>query len=251
MGDRRVAVVTGGAQGLGWAISQRLARDGFELVILDRQAGAKDKAEELAGAGLHASAVIADLADEASLRAAAAGILDRLGRCDVLVNNAGVHFKKDGNRVTFEAVTPDDWARTIAVNLTAPLLLGQAFVPGMKARRWGRVINMSSRAGRTYTAPANPSYAATKAGIIGLTRSMAGEFAPYGITCNCIAPGRFKTPMTDAGSPAVREAAMRELPVGRLGEPMEIGAMCAFLASDESGFITGAVLDVNGGSFMG
>lgn len=251
MTHARVAVVTGGAQGLGWAISQRLASDGFQVVIMDIQTSARERAAELASRGHQAVAVICDLMDSAALPAVAQGVLDQVGRCDVLVNNAGVHFKNEGKRIQFEELTQDNWAQTIAVNLTAPLLLAQAFLPGMRERRWGRIINMSSRAGRTYTAPASPSYAATKAGIVGLTRSMAGEYAPYGITCNCIAPGRFRTPMTDAGSDAVRAAAMAELLVGRLGEPMEIGVTCSFLASDGAGFMTGAVLDVNGGSFMG
>ena len=169
MNNDRMAVDTGGAQGLGWAISQRLARDGFEVVLLDRQSSAEDRALELTRAGHRASAVLVDLMDEASIRSAALDVLKRFERCDVLVNNAGVHFKNQGKRMTFEAVSSEDWARTVAVNLTAPLLQGQAFIAGMKERRWGRVINMSSRAGRTYASPASPSYAATKAGIVGLT----------------------------------------------------------------------------------
>jgi 3-oxoacyl-[acyl-carrier protein] reductase len=248
---QRVAVVTGAAQGLGWAISQSLAEDGFAVVVVDMLADAELRAAELRGKGASASAVVADLMDSRAAVATVDRVLANMGRCDVLVNNAGVNFKNEGQRVRFEELTPDNWEKTIAVNLTAPLLLSQGFLPGMRERRWGRVINMSSRAGRTYAAPASASYAATKAGIIGLTRSMAGEYAAHGITCNCVAPGRIKTPMTDASSAEVRTAALAEIPAGRLGDPMEIGAAVSFLASDGAGFITGAVIDVNGGSFIG
>ncbi len=248
---RKVSVVTGAAQGLGWAICESLGKDGFDVVLLDRLPDVRERAKELEARGIRAHAVVADLMDASALPGVAKEILWTSGRCDVLVNNAGVHFKHQGRRVTLEELDLDNWHRTIAVNLTAPLLLCQVFLPGMKERKWGRVINLSSRAGRTYTAPASPSYAMSKAGILGLTRSMAGEYAAYGITCNCIAPGRIRTPMTDASSPEVRAAAERELPVGRVGEPMEIGAAVSFLASESAGFITGATLDVNGGAFMG
>jgi 3-oxoacyl-[acyl-carrier protein] reductase len=248
--DKRIAVVTGAAQGLGWAISESLAQDGMDVVLVDRNPDVLDRTKELEARGGRAWAVVADLQEAAGLPALAREILARAGRCDVLVNNAGVHFKEDGRRITIEGLTLDNWNQTIAVNLTAPLLLSQAFLPAMKTRGWGRIINLSSRGGRTYAAPASPSYAMTKAGIVGLTRAMAGEYAPYGITCNCVAPGRIRTPMTDAGSAQVRAAAVREILVGRLGEPMEIGAAVSFLASDDAAFITGAVLDVNGGSFM-
>ncbi len=249
--EQRVAVVTGAAQGLGQAMAQRLAQDGFHVVLVDRSEQVRERAAELAQSGWRASAVVADLLDSPALPAMAQNVLHLHGRCDVLVNNAGIHLKKaNGERYRLEDLTPDNWASTLAVNLTAPLLLCQAFLPGMKRRQWGRVINVSSRAGRTYTAASSPSYATTKAGIVGLTRSMAGEYAPHGITCNCVAPGRIRTPMAEASDPVMRANALKEIPVGRLGEPAEIAATVGFLASEEAGFVTGAVIDVNGGSFM-
>jgi 3-oxoacyl-[acyl-carrier protein] reductase len=250
--NERVAVVTGGASGLGWAISQSLASDGLDVVILDKSNDAHGRAAELVRLGGRASAVIADLADTDAIPMMASRILDDKGRCDVLVNNAGTHIRKnDGHRFEFEEVRLQEWNLSIALHMTAPLLLSQAFLPGMKKRRWGRVINISSRAGRTYLTQASVFYAASKAGLIGLTRSIAGEYGPYGVTCNAIAPGRIRTPMSDLSASDTHGFSLAELRVGRIGESSEIGAAVSYLAAESSGFITGVVLDINGGSFMG
>lgn len=250
MAERRVAVVTGAARGIGWAIAEALS-SAFDIVLVDRLDEVEQRASELRGRGLKASAFLADLTKSDELPALAQQILASAGRCDVLVNNAGVHFKKgDGSRFTLEDVTLDNWNQTIAINLTAPLLLTRAFIPDMVSRKWGRIINVSSRGGRTYT-PSSPSYIVTKTGMVGLTRIIAGDYSKMGITCNCVAPGRVRTLMTDASSAEAQEAGLGELLVGQLGDPREIGATAAFLASDDAGFITGAVIDVNGGSFMG
>jgi 3-oxoacyl-[acyl-carrier protein] reductase len=247
----RVAVVTGGASGLGWAISERLASDGYRVVILDRSEQAAGRVDELERRGLRALAVRVDLVDANAIPRVASDLLKDVGRCDVLVNNAGTHFKRqDGQRFGFDEIQLSDWDRTIALHMTAPMLLCQAFLPGMQGRRWGRVINIASRTARTYTRQASASYAASKAGLVGLTRSIAGEYASFGITCNAIAPGRFETPLTAISSDEVKQFSLQELPVGRLGQPAEVGAAVAYLASDNAGFITGAVLDMNGGGFM-
>jgi 3-oxoacyl-[acyl-carrier protein] reductase len=248
---QRVAVITGAAMGLGWGIAQCLARDGFDCVMLDKTEDVHARADELVGRGLKASGLVVELTDSAALPGVAAGILRDKGRCDVLVNNAGRHSKrKDGQRFAFEEVPLDIWQYEIALHMTAPFLLAQAFLPGMRERGWGRVINVASRAGRTYTVQAGAQYHSSKSGEIGLTRAIAGEYAPFGITCNCVAPGRFKTPLTDTSAADAKAIALTELRVGRLGDPMEMGETVSFLASEGSAFITGAVIDVNGGGFF-
>ncbi|GAA4347161.1 SDR family oxidoreductase [Variovorax defluvii] len=247
----RVAVVTGAASGLGWSIARRLAGDGFAVVLVDRNPAVQDKAAELAQGGAAASPVVADLADRESVSSLAAGILRTHGRCDVLVNNAGTHFKTpEGQRFRFDQVGLREWDLSIALHMTAPMLLCQAFLPGMKERGWGRVVNIASRAARTYIQQSSAFYTASKSGMVGLTRAIAGEFAPFGITCNSVAPGRIRTPLTDISSEDVKRFSLNELPVGRLGEPDEVAAAVSFLAGDQAGFITGAVIDVNGGGFM-
>jgi len=247
----RIAVVTGGASGLGWAIGERLAADGFGVVLVDKSESVLSRAAELADRGAKAWPVVADLADRAAIAAMLADVLAQPGRCDVLVNNAGTHFKTpQGQRYRFDEVGLREWDLSIALHMTAPMLLAQAFLPGMKERGWGRVINIGSRTGRTYTQQGSAFYAASKAGLVGLTRAVAGEYAACGITANCIAPGRIRTPLTDRSSDDVKRFSLNELPVGRLGEPDEVAATASFLASEGAGFITGTVIDVNGGGFM-
>ena len=249
--EKRVAVVTGGAMGLGLASAQRLARDGFEVVIIDRSDELPGRVAEINAAGQRAHAIRADLSDVKAVPALAQRILSEHGRVDVLVNNAGGHIRAaNGDRFDLVDVPLDAWEWTVAVHMTTPFLLTQAFLPGMKERRWGRIINIASRAGRTYTFTAGVHYHATKSGIIGLTRATAGEYAPYGITCNAIAPGRIDTSLAKASNDSVRADALAELRVGRLGQPREIGATVGFLVSEDAGFMTGAILDINGGGFF-
>jgi 3-oxoacyl-[acyl-carrier protein] reductase len=247
----RIAVVTGAASGIGWAIAQRLAQDGFETILVDKDKSVGEKASELESLGATASALVCDLGDRAAVADMAATVLRDPGRCDVLVNNAGTHLKTStGQRFKFDEMTLREWDLSIALHMTTPMMLCQAFLPGMKQRRWGRVINISSRAGRTYIQQAAAFYATSKSGTIGLTRAIAGEYAPYGVTCNSVAPGRIRTPLAEISADDVKEFSLKELPVGRVGESSEVAGAVSFLASEGAAYITGSVIDVNGGGFM-
>jgi NAD(P)-dependent dehydrogenase (short-subunit alcohol dehydrogenase family) len=169
----------------------------------------------------------------------------------VLVNCAGIQPQaSDRGKNFIEDVSDEIWDRTLAVNLTAPFLLARALVPAMKDRGWGRVVNIASRAGQTYVAATTTDYSATKAGLIGLTRMLAGECGPHGVTVNSVAPGRISTPLANANAEDAIAAMVSTVPLGRVGEPDEVAAAVAFLASDASSYITGETIAVNGGAHM-
>ncbi|WP_158215287.1 SDR family NAD(P)-dependent oxidoreductase [Candidimonas nitroreducens] len=248
---KRTALVTGAASGIGWAITRSLAQDDMDLILVDRNQSIHQRVAELHEQGHSARALIADLSDLAAIQSLCLELAEKGNGCDVLVNNAGTHLKTpEGHAYAFEEASLDQWNFSLTLHMTAPFLLGKALLPGMAARGWGRVINIASRTARTYTKQGSVFYAASKAGLIGLTRSIAGEYAASGITSNAIAPGRIRTPLTDLSSDDIKAYSLRELPVGRLGEAEEIGAAASFLASDRAGFITGTVMDINGGGFM-
>jgi len=250
---KRVALVTGAANGFGWYTSRRLAAAGHAVVMLDRAPEVAARAEELRSNGGSAHSEVIDLTDVGNVQVAIKQILKVHRRIDILINNAGTGLlKKPGGGVPQIAdVDLASWNRVIALTLTTPYLLCQAVVPGMVQAGWGRIVNISSRAGRTAVAASDLSYASTKAAIIGLTRRLADEVAPHGITVNAIAPGRFDTVFANQSPPDVIAQAIAGIPAKRLGRPEELAATIAFLVSEEAGYMTGAVLDVNGGGFMG
>ncbi|WP_076999792.1 SDR family NAD(P)-dependent oxidoreductase [Variovorax sp. KK3] len=250
MPTQRSVLVTGGAAGIGLAIARGFAGLGHRVLLADLSESVHAVAERLSTphAPVHAERV--DVGDEAQLLRIVERAKALFGGCDILVNCAGISSKRNGLPTPPTDVTTADWDRVLRVNLSAPFLLSRELIPGMRQRGFGRIVNIASRAGRTYVAPAGVDYAASKAGLIGLTRHLAGTCAPDGITVNCVAPGRIETALSSLSAPEVIAAAAKAIPVGRLGNTDEVAAAVLFLASDDASYITGACLDVNGGVFM-
>jgi len=249
MGDTgRVALVTGAASGLGRAIAQRFVTDGLRVVCVDIDPAVADEAEAM---GAHAER--ADISDEAAINAMITRVGEAHGGVDILVNCAATTATRlaNSNCPLVAELALGEWERVMRVNLAGPFLLSRAVLPHMVARTWGRIINISSRAGRTAVPNSDSAYAAAKAGLIGFTRSAAREYAAQGITINAIAPGLFDTPLANRGGPEFMRAGAAAIPVGRVGDPAELAATASFLASDGAAFVTGAVIDVNGGTFIG
>lgn len=241
------AVVTGGASGIGRAICLRLARDGADVAILDLdEPGARIVADTVRGLGRRALVATTDVADGASVAAAIVRVRAELGPITVLVNDAGI-----ANFAPLLSMTDELWDRMLAVHLRGTFLCTRAALPDMIAAGWGRIVNISS-VGGLRGAPHLAHYAAAKAGVIGFTKAVALEVGPAGITANVIAPGLVDTPLlARAGVPeAILRTAREQTPVRRLGTPEDIAAACAYLVSDEAGFVTGQVLSPNGGGYV-
>ncbi len=238
--------MTGASQGIGRACALELARSGATVALAARnQAKLSEAVTEIEAAGGHGAAFALDLASEESIKSAAAAVLARFGKVEILVNNAGV--TRDGLMLRMKRA---DWDSVLATNLTGAFLLTQALLGPMLKYRWGRIVNLSSVVGRTGQA-GQVNYAASKAGILGFTRAMAREVASRGVTVNAVAPGYIETPMTAILDERQRAAMLAAIPLGRAGTVLEVAQAVAFLASDAAAYITGHVLDVNGGMFMG
>ena len=246
----RVAVVTGAGRGIGRAIADALAAAGAATAYLDTDPALAEAAAAAAKErGLAAMAQTMDVADEAAVGAAFAAVEAAFGPVDVLVNNAGISPKSgaDGRRAEADAVGLDEWRRVLDVNLTGAFLCTRAVLPGMQKLGRGQIVNMASVAGRTYCDIVAVHYAATKAALIGMTKHLAGEQGPYGISVNAIAPGRIDTPLMRGSAPEANEAARMATPLRRLGKPEDVAAACLFLTSTAGAFVTGQVCDVAGG----
>ncbi|MGA2674020.1 MAG: 3-oxoacyl-[acyl-carrier-protein] reductase [Terracidiphilus sp.] len=242
----RIALVTGASQGIGRACALELARAGATVVLAARnEVKLAEAVVEIEAAGGQAAAIPLDVASEESIKAGAKAAIERFGKVEILVNNAGI--TRDALMMAMKRA---DWDDVLATNLTGAFLLTQALLRPMLKNRWGRIVNISSVVGRTGQA-GQVNYAASKAGLIGLTRSMAREVASRGITVNAVAPGYIETPMTAVLDEKLRTAMMTQIPLGRPGTDGDIAQAVAFLASDAASYITGHVLDVNGGMFMG
>ena len=240
----RTALVTGGSRGIGRAIAKQLASDGASVVACGRDDHAQAVAEEIVSSGGTAVAQSLDVTDADSVAAAVAATMDRFGRIDIVVNNAGIVRDQLMLRMKSE-----DWDAVLATNLTSAFRCTQAVLRPMMKQRYGRIINICSVVGQSGNA-GQANYAASKAGLMGFTKSLAREVASRGITANVVSPGMIQTDMTAGLDETVREALAKQIPIGRFGTPEDVASAVCFLASNEAAYITGQVLGVNGGMYM-
>lgn len=243
--EGKVAIVTGSARGLGKAIVERLAREGAKVVVTDvNEAGCIETAAEINQAGGEALAQVCDVTSRESIEALAKATVEKWGKIDILVNNAGI--TKDS---TLKKMTDAQWDLVINVNLKSVFLCTQIISAYMVEQKAGRVISMSSLAGVAGNF-GQTNYAATKAGIIGMTKTWAQELGRKNVTANAIAPGFMNTEMTKTIPEDITKQLLAAIPVGRKGEPEEIAAAVVYLASDEAGFVNGVTLNINGGAYV-
>ncbi len=240
----RVVMITGAARGLGRATADRFLARGAQVAINVRT---QDRAEALAQElGSNSHPAPGNIRESQVVRALVSDIVERFGHLDVLINNAAI-----ASATRFEQLTEDEWRATVDTNLTAAFLCIQAVVPAMKSQNYGRIINVSSLAGRSVSTLGGAHYTASKAGMLGLTRAAAKELGVYGITVNAVCPGLFDTELTRANATQERlDAVSQNFPIARLGKPEEVADLICFLASESAGYITGASFDINGGSLM-
>lgn len=246
---KRVAVVTGGASGMGLSICRHLADQGHRVAVVDRNgSAARQAAKELAADGAEALACEVDVTSRPAVENALSQVREEFGPVEILVTSAGLAAFEP-----FAEITLESWNRVIEVNLTGTFHCVQAVIPDMVAARWGRIVTLSSSSAQRGS-PRMVHYAASKGAVIAMTKALAREYASFGITVNSIPPSSIDTPMSRsaqaAGDLPDSEVLVNAIPVGRLGTGDDIAAACAFLCSDDAGFITGQVLGVNGGSVM-
>lgn len=241
-------VVTGAARGMGRACAWAFAREGAAVALLDQSENAlADAADKLKSEGLKAMRVACDVSNSESVNDAVGAVLAQHGTVDVLVNNAGVL------RQTTPAhdIPDDEWDLVVNVNLKGVFLMSRAVLPLMRKKRSGKVINISSSAGRSTSELGGAHYTASKAGVLGLTRHLAREYGPYGVNVNAICPGLVETPMIREQASGEKLAHwLGQIPLGRFAEPEEEADLALFLASDQARYITGATIDLNGGSLL-
>jgi len=242
----RVALVTGASQGIGQGCALRLASAGAAVALAARN---REKLEgvaaQIAASGGKAAVFQLDVADEEQIKAVVKGAIAELGKVDILVNNAGI--TRDQLVMRMKRA---DWDAVIQTNLTSAYLCIQQVIPGMLKQRWGRIINVTSVFGQMGQA-GQANYAASKAGLIGLTMAIAREVGSRNITCNAVAPGFIATAMTEALPEELKQTGLKAIPLGRIGTAEDVAGAVSFLASDEASYITGHVLNVNGGMLMG
>lgn len=247
----KLAIVTGAAGGIGYGIAKELGKSGYEVAIIDVQKKLLETSvATLRQEGLRVTGIAVDLSSDEELARIPLLLQDSFERMAVLVNNAGISPKHAGKKLGTVDIPLEEWERVLKVNITAPFRLCQMTLPVMMRNGWGRIINISSKGARTPGGVAGIHYVTSKAGMLGFTRSLAKDYARYGITVNAIAPGRIESPMTSGSAADVQARMLESIPVGRIGLPREVGALAAFLASEEAAFITGTTIDINGGAVM-
>ncbi|MCL7451663.1 MAG: SDR family oxidoreductase [Anaerolineae bacterium] len=239
----KVVLVTGAGRGIGLGIAQALAAEGARVAVCDISARLLDEAlTQIQALGGQALAFEMDVTSKPQISRVVGEVVARWGTVDILVNNAGIY-----EVLPVEEISEAQWDRVLAVNLKGAFLCCQAVIPAMKEQRSGRIVNIASSAGKTGGTLAGAHYSASKAGLINLTKQLARELGPFGITVNAVAPGRIDTPMIHAVSDAENEAFAQRTPLGRLGTPEDVAHAVVFLASERASFITGEIVDVNGG----
>ena len=242
----RVALITGASQGIGRTCALKLASHGATVAVAARNQEKLDElVKEITAAGGKAAAFTLDVAEEEQIKTVIKSAISQFGKIDILVNNAGI--TKDTLIMRMKRV---DWDTVINTNLTSAYLCTQQVISSMLKQRWGRIINITSVFGQTGQA-GQANYASSKAGLIGLTMALAREVASRNITCNAVAPGFIETSMTSVLSEEFKQTALKMIPLGRVGTPNDVANAVTFLASDAASYITGHVLNVNGGMLMG
>ncbi|MCW5980892.1 MAG: 3-oxoacyl-[acyl-carrier-protein] reductase [Bryobacteraceae bacterium] len=242
---QRVACVTGASRGIGRETALALARDGMKIVVASNERENNEKvAEEVRALGGEAVTQYLDLSQAETIKEAFAAILKECGRVDALVNNAGI--TKDALSMRMK---PEDWNLVLQINLTGAFLCAQQALPGMMRERWGRIVNIASVVGQMGNI-GQANYVASKAGLIGLTKTLALELASRNITVNAVAPGFIETDMTKALPEEIKQKMLARIPLQRMGQPADVAAAVRFLVSDAAGYMTGQVLGVNGGMYM-
>ena len=240
----RVVLITGASRGLGRATAQRFLAEGARVAVHVRTA---DRAESaVRGLGENAFPIAGDLTTRGGPQSVVDAVVNQFQRLDVLVNNAAV-----APATRIDSIPEEEWRETIEVNLTAAFLCLRAAIPVMKRQQYGRIVNVSSTAGRAVSTLAGAHYTASKAGLLGLTRAAAKELGPHGITVNAVCPGILDTELAHGAASDERlDTLKKNFPVQRLGRPDEVGELICFLASEDAGYITGASIDINGGSLF-
>ncbi|RUU78480.1 MULTISPECIES: SDR family oxidoreductase [unclassified Mesorhizobium] len=249
----RVAVVTGGTAGIGLACAEHLLATHHRVAVFSTQSARVEKAREDLSREFGAENVLAetvDLREPDALKAFFEQVEKRWSSPEVLVCNAGLSPKHNGQRLAFDAIPLGEWNDVLAINLTGAMLCCQLVAPAMAAKGFGRIVLIGSIAGRAMPQMAGASYVASKAALAGMSKSLVSEYSSRGVTTNTVAPGNVLTEMMAPPDSPAGQAALGRIPSGRMGRPEDIAALVAFLASDQAGFINGAIIDVNGGEYL-